>query len=66
MPRRTRTDDASQIDRADDLEKLVHDKRSGWRANAAKGRRRNRRYQRRLTDALTRIDPDALKEEGDE
>lgn len=58
VARRTRTDDASKIDQADDLENLVRDKRAGWRASAAKGRRRNRRYQRRLTDALTRVDAD--------
>jgi len=56
VARRTRTDDAAEIEQANDLETLVRDKRAAWRANAAKGRRRNRRYQRRLTHAIRRWD----------
>ena len=36
---------------AQDLDELVQDKRSGKRANLAKGRRRNRRYENRLLSA---------------
>ncbi|MGD1950679.1 MAG: hypothetical protein ACFB14_13690 [Leptolyngbyaceae cyanobacterium] len=35
-------------DEAQDLDELIQDKRSGKRANSAKGRRRNRRYENRL------------------
>lgn len=54
MPKRTSPKDADRIDTADDLEDIVSDKRAGWRANAAKARRRQRRYKNRLTDALLR------------
>jgi len=33
---------------ADDLQLLVQDKREGWRANGAKARRRQRRYENLL------------------
>lgn len=52
MPRRTSIKDATLINRADDLDEIVKDKREGWRANNAKARRRQRRYKRVLTDAL--------------
>ncbi|MBE1286418.1 MAG: hypothetical protein GJ671_01690 [Alteromonadaceae bacterium] len=52
MPKRTSIKDASRIERADDLDDIVQDKRQGWRANNAKARRRQRRYKRLLTDAL--------------
>ena len=41
------------IETADDL---VHDKREGWRANSSKARRRQRRYKKRLTNELRRMD----------
>lgn len=50
--RRTYEGDAKRIRSADDLEEIVHDKREGWRANSAKARRRQRRYKKRLTNAL--------------
>lgn len=50
MPRRTRPSDAAGVDGADELGERVRDKRSGWRADPAKGRRRHRRYTRQLTD----------------
>ncbi len=52
VPRRTRPSDASGAERADDLAEVVQDKRSGWRADPARSRRRNRRYVRRLTEWL--------------
>jgi hypothetical protein len=54
MPRRTYEGDAREIESADDLDELVVDKRAGWRANAAKARRRQRRYKKRLTGELLR------------
>ncbi|MCF6443629.1 hypothetical protein [Nereida sp. MMG025] len=61
MPRRTYEGDAKHVEHAEDLEEMVSDKRAGWRANAAKGRRRQRRYKKRLTKELLRggyADPD--------
>ena len=49
MPKRTSPKDASQIYDANELEDIVRDKRSHWRASSAKGRRRNRHYQNLLT-----------------
>ena len=49
MARRTRESDGADIRDAADLDDLVKDKRSSWRASAAKARRRQRRYQKRLT-----------------
>jgi hypothetical protein len=54
MPRRTHIEDIQQVDFADELEDVVQDKRAGWRANAAKARRRQRRYKNRLTQALAK------------
>ena len=56
MTRRTYEADAEHIETADDLDDLVHDKREGWRANSSKARRRQRRYKKRLTNELLRID----------
>ena len=56
MTRRTYEADAEQIETADDLDDLVHDKREGWRANSSKARRRQRRYKKRLTNELLRMD----------
>lgn len=56
MTRRTYEADAEHIETADDLDGLVHDKREGWRANSSKARRRQRRYKKRLTNELLRID----------
>jgi hypothetical protein len=53
------------IDHAEDiqdLDALIIDKRSGKRATAAKGRRRNRRYENRLLNAQTLDD---LPTDGD-
>ena len=58
MPKRTSPRDAERIEIADDLDALVTDKREGWRATAAKARRRQRRYRKRLTDELARLSHD--------
>ncbi len=54
MPKRTDPRDAADINQADDLQHIVHDKREGWRANPAKARRRQRRYTGLLTRQLLR------------
>lgn len=58
MPKRTSPRDASRVETADDLDEIVTDKRAGWRADPAKARRRQRRYQNRLTEELLRIAAD--------
>jgi len=58
MVKRTSPNDADGIVVADDLQAIVNDKREQWRANGAKSRRRQRRYERLLTQHLTAIDPD--------
>tara|TARA_Y100001954_G_C15497194_1_gene448021 strand:+ start:172 stop:426 length:255 start_codon:yes stop_codon:yes gene_type:complete len=52
MARRTYESDGLNVQTADDLDELVADKRQGWRANAAKARRRQRRYKKRLTNEI--------------
>ena len=52
MARRTYESDGLIIETADDVDELVSDKRQGWRANAAKARRRQRRYKKRLTKEI--------------
>ena len=52
MPRRTYERDGQTIESVDDVDELVTDKRAGWRANAAKARRRQRRYKKRLTNEI--------------
>ena len=56
MTRRTYEADAEHIETVDDLDDLVQDKREGWRANSSKARRRQRRYKKRLTNELLRMD----------
>ena len=56
MPRRTYERDGQTIELADDVDELVTDKRAGWRANAAKARRRQRRYKKRLTNEILHSD----------
>jgi len=55
MPKRTSPKDATRIETAEDLEEIVTDKREGWRASAAKARRRQRRYKKRLTQEVARL-----------
>lgn len=54
MAQRTSLKDAANVEVADDIDNLVSDKRAGWRATAAKGRRRQRRYKKRMTQELLR------------
>ena len=54
MAKRTSPQDADRVETADDLDDVVQDKRAGWRATAAKARRRNRRYAKTLTLELVR------------
>ena len=56
MTRRTYEADAEHIETADDLDVLVRDKREGWRATSSKARRRQRRYKKRLTSELLKMD----------
>lgn len=56
MPRRTYEREGQKIELADDVDELVSDKRVGWRANAAKARRRQRRYKKRLTNEILHTD----------
>lgn len=55
MTRRTYEKDAENIEVADDLNKLVKDKREYWRASSSKVRRRQRRYENRLTKVLLEL-----------
>lgn len=52
--RRTRIQDYKKVDKADDLERIVNDKRKNKRASKKKGTRRNRRYQNKLLSFLSR------------
>ncbi|MEL6557063.1 MAG: hypothetical protein AAFQ94_02700 [Bacteroidota bacterium] len=53
MPKRTQIQDFESIEKADDLNRIVKDKRSDKRANKAKGKRRNRHYTKTLLKHLT-------------
>ena len=55
MPKRTSLKDANRVESADDRDEVVQDKREGWRATAAKARRRQRRYTKRMTDEIARL-----------
>lgn len=63
VPRRTYESDGLSIELADDVDELVSDKRQGWRANAAKARRRQRRYKKRLTNEIRYQSDIALADE---
>ena len=54
--KRTYENNAIQIEIADDLEIMVRDKRSGWRASPSKARRRQRRYKRRMINEIFKIE----------
>jgi len=56
MTKRTYERDAILIERADDLENIVKDKREIWRSNASKANRRQRRYKKRLISELLKYD----------
>ncbi len=50
MPKRRSLNDAKHVEIAHDLDDVVWDKREGCRTIAAKARRRQRSYTRRMTD----------------
>ena len=52
MTRRTYESDGLSVETADDVDNLVSDKRHGWRSSAAKARRRQRRYKKRLINEI--------------
>lgn len=54
MPKRTQISDYQKITRADDLERIVKDKRVGKRANKKKQIQRNRHYEKTLLRNLQR------------
>ena len=62
MPKRTSLQDARWVETADDLVDVVQDKREGWRATAAKARRRQRRYTKRMPDEIARLAQDGADE----
>ena len=56
MTMRTYERDAALIERAEDLENIVIDKREIWRSNPSKANRRQRRYKKRLISELLKYD----------
>ncbi|MGB3725522.1 MAG: hypothetical protein WA981_07125 [Glaciecola sp.] len=52
MTKRTTPKDAAKIESAMDIEDVVVDKRHHWRASAEKARRRQRRYQKLITQEI--------------
>ena len=52
--KRTYENDLKYIVSPEDLETLVIDKRSGWRASPSKAKRRQRRYKKRITHQIFR------------
>ena len=56
MTKRTYEKDAFLIERADDLEHIVKDKREIWRSTISKANRRQRRYKKRLISELMKYD----------
>ena len=53
---RINDNDAFFVERADDLEHIVKDKREIWRANISKANRRQRRYKKRLINKILKYD----------
>ena len=51
--KRTQIEDFEKIEKAEDLEKVVRDKRKGKRASKEKAKRRNRHYQKTLLKHLS-------------
>ena len=52
--RRTYENDSKLIDYPEDMEILVVDKRSKWRASSSKANRRQRRYKKRIALQILR------------
>lgn len=65
MARRTSPSDAEQVIVADDLQRVVHDKREGWRASGTKARQRQRRYEKLLTRQLIGTRPGPIGDDDD-
>lgn len=53
MGKRTQIQSYEKVERAEDLEEVVHDKRQAKRANKKKAKRRNRHYQKTLLRHLS-------------
>ncbi len=56
MTRRTYESDGFLIERPEDLENIVKDKREIWRSNPSKALRRQRRYKKRLLNELLKYE----------
>ena len=52
--RRTYENDLKYMDYPEDIETLVIDKRSDWRASPSRANRRQRRYKKRITYQIFR------------
>ena len=65
MTRRTYESDGLNVETADDVDELVADKRQGWRTNAVKARRRQRRYKKRLTNEIRNQSGNTIEGEQD-
>ena len=52
--KRTYENDLEYIDSPEDIETLVVDKRSNWRASPSKAKRRQRRYKKRIAHQILR------------
>ena len=52
MSLRTYEKNAKVVEEARDLDEIVIDKRTQWRANSSKANQRQRRYKKRLTKQL--------------
>jgi len=66
MTRCTTPADARMIEAAEDLEHIVQDKRACWRADNARGRRRQPRYKKLLTRQLAAYETNADRSDADE
>ncbi len=53
MPKRTHIQDHDKIEVAEDVERIVQDKREHWRANRRKKHRRHRHYVKTMLRHMT-------------
>ena len=58
MPKRTQLHDYEKIEKSEDLERVVKDKRKDKRASKEKGNRRNRHYAKTLMRHLSKDQDD--------
>ena len=65
MAKRTSPSDVEQVIVADDLQRVVQDKREGWRASGTKARQRQRRYEKLLTRQLRGISPGTIGDDDE-